>query len=202
MPEYLVLTPDEKRLLQGLLDRERRRPTSPTRSTSATAEDPAGPEVYLVKTPAGGIPALATDIPGQADCDVYQRRDGDAGPVIATPGLKRAIANAGTDAIPADVWLLVARDKFGNWWPAAGAGGAGGGLLAGILDTALAAGGAATMSVYGYDAAATPPAWFDTLEDRTVTDWLLLAGQSVAVGKHVVAAPVHGALVLVAAQCE
>ena len=38
---------------------------------------PAGPAIYLAKTPAGGIAAMAGTTPGSADCTVYGIVDGE-----------------------------------------------------------------------------------------------------------------------------
>jgi hypothetical protein len=76
-------------------------------------------------------------------------------------------------------------------------GGSGGGTLAGVLDTDLAPGGTATMSVWEWNGSN----WVDTGDNETVHDWLLVTGQTVAAGRRVVAQRIGSIWVVTAAQC-
>lgn len=95
------------------------------------------PEVYVARTPNGGIPALnvevpspsvvtgtGTDIydePGRADCTIYQLLPPAYGTAtgpeeLRSAGFTRKVYNLGLDAVPANTWVLVSRDKFGRWY--------------------------------------------------------------------------------------
>lgn len=92
------------------------------------------PEVYIARTPPGGIPASPIDDirPGTgsgsmgqgdvfewAECQVFMPiPEGDDGNIalLRVPGLTRRVYNPYSSAIPGDTWTLVHRDKFGKWW--------------------------------------------------------------------------------------
>lgn len=89
-------------------------------------------EGYVVKSPGGGIPALfdggSEAIPGSALCEVYRITldlDNPGGYlVIPTVVTEKLVFNLSGDAIPANVYAFVDRDKFGNYLinaPAVGA---------------------------------------------------------------------------------
>lgn len=83
------------------------------------------PEVYVALTPSGGIPALAEgsdvgtafgagDTPGSASCQIYQRLPDGTLQVIT--GLTRTVYNLSESAVDGTSWVLVVRDKYGNWY--------------------------------------------------------------------------------------
>lgn len=87
------------------------------------------PEVYIAKTPPGGIPALSqatatgtgtgtdtTDTPGYANCDIYRiQLYGDVPELEPVGGLFRRVYNVAGDLVPGNQWIVVVRDKFGSW---------------------------------------------------------------------------------------
>lgn len=90
------------------------------------------PEVYIAKTPTDGIPRLVVptgssviDIPGYADCDIYRIVYDDTAstePYLELLGdgtddgtIRRRVHNLLTSGVPGNKWILVLRDKFGNW---------------------------------------------------------------------------------------
>lgn len=101
---------------------------------------PQTPEVYVARTPPGGIPALDAqgtgtsddDSPGSATCDLYRivqdfgagTGTADDGPPSLRPtGRTKLVYNLSEAAVDGDAWVLVVRDKFGNWVASGGAGG-------------------------------------------------------------------------------
>ncbi len=93
-------------------------------------------ETYVVRVPDGGIPALSTgsspnsgtgtgasafgaDLPGQAQCEVYQlaQVDGIGTPVLMpTDGQLVTVNNLTRSPLSAGRWLAITRDKFGDWY--------------------------------------------------------------------------------------
>lgn len=85
------------------------------------------PEVYIAKTPAGGIPALSGagtsgDIPGHALCQIYRIIDNDSGGTApaavslwTADELKKTVYNLSSSTIAGNKWTPVMRDKFGDW---------------------------------------------------------------------------------------
>lgn len=82
------------------------------------------PEVYVARTPAGGIPSMVwqtgtgiRDKPGSAECAIYQLvPTGTWGEILKPVEASRFVYNLSTTAIPGNTWILVCRDKFGAWW--------------------------------------------------------------------------------------
>lgn len=106
--------------------------------TSAPYTSPQAPEVYLAKVPPGGIPALnqtgttgtgtdqpLDDVPGEVECEIYQLDTESASPTFGRVGeLTYVVRNLSASAISANTtpWVLVVRDKFGEWFVAGGSG--------------------------------------------------------------------------------
>lgn len=77
------------------------------------------PETYIALVDVGGIPALtggatpgAGDVPGTAECNIYQI--GIQGELTLITGLSRTVFNLTPNKIQSG-WLLVTRDKWGRW---------------------------------------------------------------------------------------
>lgn len=98
------------------------------------SQDQMAPEIYLARTPAGGIPALdegttgtgtgtgtgtnnptSDDIPGAALCDIYRVVNSGTS-IIKVFTLKALVFNVCTFAVPEYTWITVYRDKFGTWF--------------------------------------------------------------------------------------
>jgi hypothetical protein len=134
MPDAKVLSEADQKLLQTWLDWSRRQPRGDPAGLGPDVDLSAAPEVYIARTPTGGIPALvagsggALDKPGVASCAVWRILGTSTRPELkAVEGLKRTVHNLTTAVIPADQWVLVAREKFGSWVAVQGGGGGGGG---------------------------------------------------------------------------
>lgn len=144
MAERYVTGPKRKAALDAILRAERERVRAGARSpqpNGADGEEQQAPEAYLARTPPDGIPACEVgttgtgtaansdpldDAPGVAYCDVYRTADDAAGryPVPVT-GLAAKVYNWSPDAVAGDQWVIVVRDKFGQWQLAGAAGGGG-----------------------------------------------------------------------------
>lgn len=124
---YLLSEEDRAALREMLRDFQSRMPTAGFGGQDW--DDTAAPELYVARTPSGGIPGLTeqagtgvVDQPGRAECDVYRLTpNGSLFELIPVPGLKRTVNNLSTTAATADVWANVARDKYGAWWLLGGA---------------------------------------------------------------------------------
>jgi len=96
------------------------------------------PEVYLARTPSDGIPASdvagtgtsGDDIPGSATCDIYrllEENNGTAGDsCLRKMFIDRKVWNISSSAFEGSSWILVIRDKNGQWFALNTNGGAGG----------------------------------------------------------------------------
>lgn len=128
MAQGYLLSESDRRELQELIAWKRRVIGGSPRQAVDWVEHQA-PEVYLVRAPATGIPALSLgsntgtgptdgddDTPGSATCEVYR--------VVTLEGTKRLRPTGGTipvhnfalSRIQPGQWCLIHRDKFGTWW--------------------------------------------------------------------------------------
>lgn len=90
-------------------------------------DDHLAPEVYVARTPSGGIPSLDAngtgtsddDVPGSAVCTVYNI---NLSTEVLTPvtGFTRTVYNIHPIAVEGSTWIVVARDKYGRWLHIAG----------------------------------------------------------------------------------
>ncbi len=147
------LTPEDRETLDRLIAAESRRFRSVRKSGEAAADvddqEFLAPEVFVARTPAGGIPALGEgytswtgtgtlthvgtgtelledDAPGYADCAVWRVLGEGVGetPVLSpldAPYYR--VYNMSTSAVAGNTWVLVMRDKPGAWWVVQGGGG-------------------------------------------------------------------------------
>ncbi len=125
--KIIALTADEAAALRNMLQREARRPSrSPSpREGLADHEEILAPETYVARTPAGGIDAMqleagagVQDVPGYADCDIYQivHVEGESPYLLPNPaGLSKRTYNLATDRIGGARWVVVHRLKGGHW---------------------------------------------------------------------------------------
>lgn len=118
--KYFLLDEKSRRLLQNLLDRERRRGVQPQIKQDSERSFDSGDastsrEIYLALSPAIGIPALTGFTPGKGECVVY-RLDQETETLEEAPRESITVYNLGEEAIPASVFIGVWRDKFGTWF--------------------------------------------------------------------------------------
>lgn len=125
------LTTKEAKVLRDLIQKVMRMPSGgPLRYRPGEDTDILPPETYLARTPAGGIAALDVnttttgtgsgtarndDVPGEADCALYQILDVDGTPTVKEIGVTRTVYNYSTSAIPGRKLIAVTREKFGRW---------------------------------------------------------------------------------------
>lgn len=131
---YFLNESDKGLLDEVIADYLRRNPPPVPRRPKELGQ---APEVLLVRTPEGGIPALSTagttgtsyedaedDTPGAADCPIYTAVEDDNGTgtdlptfsVQRIPNRTILVVNMSTVALPAGQWLLAHRDRFGTWF--------------------------------------------------------------------------------------
>lgn len=121
MPLYF-LTGKDHALVKELLDAHRSgniRFKSP-KATRRERDDTQSPDVYIAKLSGSGIPALAAgtpegtpDVPGKADCDIYQINDDDE-LVQAPSSFSREVYNLSVSVL-SKPYVLIHRDKYGDW---------------------------------------------------------------------------------------
>ena len=118
--KLLLLSEDDRRKIQESINRVR---SISIRSVGRETDEVVNQstEVHIAKTPAGGIPALAvvgsSTRPGYADCDIYTIIDDPASnPYIELiDDAEERVYNLSTSSISGNSWILITKDKFGNW---------------------------------------------------------------------------------------
>lgn len=122
------LTERERLLVREVVAQVRRSSGTLMADRGIDDQDIFAPETYLAHTPHGGIPALNNqgttgtgrdaedDVIGSAVCDLY--RAIQVGPTWRPSylGIQRTVFNVSPVAIAGWKWVLVHRDKFGQWY--------------------------------------------------------------------------------------
>lgn len=116
MAKAWIPSEDDRRLIQQLLNRERQRGGNPSNRPHALPDVPLAPEVYVARTPAGGIPARAAGVLGYATCQIYQVKTADDAPSLYATGVVRRVHNLTATPVAGDAYVLAWRDKFGSWY--------------------------------------------------------------------------------------
>lgn len=110
-----------REVVQAFRGTRRNRPVPPP-----DLEHQPAPEVYLARAPTTGIAAMnphqtgtgttdfRDDVLGQATCEVYRRNIETGRPEPA--GFDLLVYNPHEVAIPANLLIQIARDKFGDWY--------------------------------------------------------------------------------------
>lgn len=134
MADMFYLTGEDVALFREMAQEFRARKKG-MRDWGGPPKPPQAPEVYLAKVPPGGIPALSQsattgtgtdqpldDVAGEVECEIYQL-DPETGEFGRVGELTYIVHNLAPSAISANrtPWVLVVRDKFGEWFVAGGA---------------------------------------------------------------------------------
>jgi hypothetical protein len=146
------LTPEDREVVQRMIESEGRRwrglQAHGESAGDADDQEILAPEVYVARTPTGGIPALAEgstswtgtgttthsgtgteiledDSPGEADCLIWQTVRSSAGTPRLVPmdSYPHRVLNLSTTAVPGNAWVLIKRVKEGEWYAEVGGGG-------------------------------------------------------------------------------
>jgi len=183
MADYFVLTGEERKLLQGLLDKSRG--GSSNRGFSSTQID-RGLGTYIAKpvevtgSVEPGIPPREDDVPGRAACNIYRIiLDGTGEPslVQASDIELQYVYNISTSTISQD-WVLVHQDMYGDWIASSSMG-----LAIGTLSADLTYGGTADVAVVEGTSPSGGSATGETLTDCWT--YLLLSTEKLSSGFHV-----------------
>jgi hypothetical protein len=146
MAKGYFLTEADRKALAELVLSQRGRVRSTTGRPNVPEEESFAPETYIAKTPPEGIPAATEPVgtgsgellPGSAACNIYKVVYDEGTPTLQSIGIERTVLNLSvtsvetgtgeeTGDIAGDIWIPVARDKFGDWLAlGVGGGGAGG----------------------------------------------------------------------------
>lgn len=118
MANPIALTEQDVRLLQDMLDRERRQRRNTANRPAVDQELGQAPDVYIALTPASGIDARAGNVLGFADCAIHRVVHPNLTPV---GGLTRRVYNLALESLPGNTWIPVTRDKWGAWLAGVGA---------------------------------------------------------------------------------
>lgn len=127
MEERFNLTRRDRELTQEAISRAQRQSARQFPPREESADQYFTPEVYIARTPPGGIPALAEetgtanqDFPGSAECPIWRTLydQATASPRMAYAGFTREVLNLSHEAIGGGRWVICWRDKFGAWFTA------------------------------------------------------------------------------------
>lgn len=125
MSDYVVFTREQADLIQEWINRARNAPVPSPLGDEGDSEY-TSPEVYIIKTPSAGIPAISTagtgsgtagdaaagDTPGSADCDVYYV---DSSGVLTDAGFTITVYNLTIANVKGGLITTAKRDKWGSW---------------------------------------------------------------------------------------
>jgi hypothetical protein len=127
LAEAFVLSESDRDSLKRILAEDARRRRSTSGRPNVVQDEPPAPEGYVALTPPGGIPSLVEssdvgtalgegDVPGYADCSIFQLRDNGGLNRLLGTGITKRVHNLSTSVISGDTWILTTRDKFGRWY--------------------------------------------------------------------------------------
>ncbi len=125
--QLFYLTENDRDLLRDFVERELRGRNHSRSRYGIEGENSQSPDVYVVRTPNTGIPALDVgsttgsgsledDTPGSAECDVYRLVQTGGTYDLKPTGVTRRIYNLSLSSLSGGTWTPVARDKFGTWY--------------------------------------------------------------------------------------
>ncbi len=109
------LSGDDLTLLKEMVDWYRNQPQNVRNRPAPDESEQTTPEVYVAKTPGGGIPAISGDTPGTASCQLYRRNKAD-GALDAFGSRSKTVNNITTTDIPGSIYVPVSKDKFNDWY--------------------------------------------------------------------------------------
>lgn len=122
----IYLTPEDVKVLQALVRFGRSQRVNLLALHEGLPEGLA-PDVYIAKTPTGGIPALTLPVgtstgmfatPGKADCDIYTIREttlGGTPQLVPIPNIERTVYNISLVDVEENEYILIKRIKGGKW---------------------------------------------------------------------------------------
>ena len=134
MPEVVVLSPADAALLREVIQwaKSRRFNTQGRPSHGAIShEEMQAPDVYVARTPRGGIPASTINFTAtgtgtgsdlvegpmaSAECVIYRADTGGMVPAIVSQSFTQRVYNLSDVKVPQFKFVLVKRDKWGTWW--------------------------------------------------------------------------------------
>jgi hypothetical protein len=138
--DYILLSDADAQAIQTLLDDRRQgRPGAPNRPRVGWDEqEQSVSQVYVARLPTDGIPGLTEKFgtgtgtapllvaPGFSDnCDIYRVIESSYGSpqLVAVTSFSKRVYNTSPAKLAGNQWLLIERDAYGSWFPAAGGSG-------------------------------------------------------------------------------
>lgn len=128
---HVLLTVEQDKIVQEVIEKVRKLGVQNPLGDYNDDNYPS-PEIYIVKTPTDGIPAMSKtgygtgsgtseyffegDLPGSAECQVY-KIDTDSGALVEVDGLTKTVYNINYTKIRGRTFVTINRDKYGVWIP-------------------------------------------------------------------------------------
>lgn len=110
MADLYALSESDVQVLREVIDSTRKGRKNPHLRGKPEPETSQSPEVYVARTPAGGIPDMVGSTPGSAVCNMSRII---AGSLIQLQKTRKVYSLA---AVAGDTRVNVQRDKLGVWW--------------------------------------------------------------------------------------
>ena len=106
---------------------------SPRRASINPPEtDHQSPEVYVAKTPVGGIAARVGDVISSELCEIYANVNGTLKEVINS---SQKVYNLQDSDLDGEIYVNIKRDKYGQWYADSGGGGGASVIMFEIIDS-------------------------------------------------------------------
>jgi hypothetical protein len=124
MPDqYGVLKAADIDLLRSIALDYLNRFGNPRQRPAVFQPDYPAPDVYIAFTPSDGIPGQDSGAPGKAECDIYIiEEDTPGSPQLVKTDFTQIVYNFNESGVDGETYILIARDKHGNWCVAGGGG--------------------------------------------------------------------------------
>ena len=119
--KIIALSEEDARKLRALVRDALNEELNTTGRPGARAELHQAPDLYVAKTPAGGIAGMVGATPGVAVCDIYRIYVSGVTPALVQVGeLDKRVHNIDVRAVYGDEYIKAVRDKFGFWLACSG----------------------------------------------------------------------------------
>lgn len=117
----VLISRDLAEAVRSLVDQHNASPTNRPVQGAPGSPEWLAPELYIAKTPSGGIDEMTGTTPGVAACDIYRIvLSGSTPSVEQLADLDKRVYNIDERPVYGDHYIVVHRDKIGFWLAASG----------------------------------------------------------------------------------
>ena len=117
MAELITLSEADVRVLKDSIEKLKKLNNNPPLRPYVEPIYTPSSEVLVALTPDSGIPAISGYLPGGGiECSTFKYRESDVTSVLEDTGALKVVYNLYDEEIPANTWILIAKDKYGVWY--------------------------------------------------------------------------------------